>query len=138
MTVILSIKPEYVRKILSGQKRYEFRKRIFKNKDVSRIIIYATQPVGGIVGEFTIKMIHQDSPERLWEQTAHESGISKDFYDAYYKGYSSAVAIQIDNVKEYSSVLDPNLLFDSFHPPQSFIYLPDQEYESSLGPYASA
>ncbi len=136
MTVILSIKPEYVQKILSGHKRYEFRKRNFKNKDVSRIIIYATQPVGGIVGEFTVKTIYQDSPERLWAQTADESGISKDFYDAYYRGYSSAVAIQIGTVKEYRSILDPNVLFDSFHPPQSFIYLPDQEYESYLGPYA--
>ncbi len=31
---LLSVKPEYAEKILSGEKIYEFRRRIFKRKDV--------------------------------------------------------------------------------------------------------
>lgn len=133
MTVILSIKPEFAQKILSGQKRYEFRKRAFKNENVLRVVIYATQPVGAIVGEFTIKQIHRDAPERLWSLTSEYAGISKDFFDAYYKGHTSAVAIQVDKVTEYQTLLDPDILFDSFHPPQSFIYLSDPDYDASLG-----
>ena len=34
MDVLLSIKPKYVKSIIEGEKRYEFRKAIFKNRDI--------------------------------------------------------------------------------------------------------
>jgi predicted transcriptional regulator len=37
MNVLLSIKPRYVEAILKGDKRYEFRKNIFRNKDVENL-----------------------------------------------------------------------------------------------------
>ena len=36
MKVLLSIKPEYVDKIFSGEKRYEYRKSMFKNKNIDK------------------------------------------------------------------------------------------------------
>ncbi|MBI6731014.1 ASCH domain-containing protein, partial [Pseudomonas amygdali] len=42
MKVLLSIKPEYAEKILQGEKRFEFRKSVFKNPDVRTVVIYAT------------------------------------------------------------------------------------------------
>ena len=53
MNVILSIKPEFVEKIFSGEKQYEYRKILFKQK-VDTIYIYASRPVSKIVGEFKI------------------------------------------------------------------------------------
>ncbi|MDD8572078.1 ASCH domain-containing protein, partial [Escherichia coli] len=50
MKVLLSIKPEYAESILSGKKKYEFRKNIFRNKNVDTIVIYATMPVGKVIG----------------------------------------------------------------------------------------
>ena len=50
MKALLSIKPEYVEKIISGEKEYEYRKRIFKQK-IKSVIIYCTMPVGEIIGE---------------------------------------------------------------------------------------
>jgi predicted transcriptional regulator len=136
MNAIFSIKPAFVQKILSGEKRYEFRKRIFKNQNVSRIVIYATQPVGAIVGEFTIDDILRDAPDQLWQRTEKHAGVSKQFYDSYFQGHTSAVAIKIGAVREYRSVLDPNLLFDRFTAPQSFTYLSDSEYAETLGGHA--
>ena len=43
MDVLISIKPKYVKKIISKEKKYEFRKNIFK-KNVDTIIIYTTSP----------------------------------------------------------------------------------------------
>ena len=40
MNVILSIKPEFVEKIFSGEKQYEYRKILFKQK-VDTVYIYA-------------------------------------------------------------------------------------------------
>ena len=53
MYVLLSIKPQYVKLIFKGIKKYELRKSIFKQK-VKRAYIYATSPVKRIVGTFTI------------------------------------------------------------------------------------
>jgi hypothetical protein len=53
-SVLLSIKPEFVEKIFSGLKKYEFRRVIFKSKSVSRVVIYASSPVQRVVGEFAV------------------------------------------------------------------------------------
>lgn len=36
MKILLSIKPQYVEKIISGEKRYEFRKKEFKRRDIDQ------------------------------------------------------------------------------------------------------
>jgi type I restriction enzyme S subunit len=55
MKVLLSIKPQYVDEIVKGNKKYEFRKKIFKKKDeVQEIYIYSTSPVKKIIGYFNL------------------------------------------------------------------------------------
>ena len=44
MKVLMSIKPEFVEEIIKGTKKYEYRKSLFKNPDISEIVVYATQP----------------------------------------------------------------------------------------------
>jgi hypothetical protein len=68
MNVLLSIKPRYVEAILKGDKRYEFRKNIFRNKDVENVYIYATSPVKKLVGFFKVGNILEDHPVCLWDQ----------------------------------------------------------------------
>ena len=41
MKALLSIKPEFVNEILTGRKKYEYRKRIFK-QDIEAVVIYAS------------------------------------------------------------------------------------------------
>ena len=60
MNVILSIKPEFVEKIFSGEKQYEYRKVLFKQK-VDTVYIYASRPISKIVGEFKIAEIICDT-----------------------------------------------------------------------------
>ena len=69
MRVLLSIKPEFAEKILNGSKRYEFRKQGF-SKPVDMVILYATKPVGKIVGEFKLKKVHEGMLEQIWRQTS--------------------------------------------------------------------
>lgn len=68
MKVLLSIKPEFAEKILNGTKRFEFRKGIFKNPQISTVVIYATMPLGKVVGQFRIESILSDEPESLWKR----------------------------------------------------------------------
>ena len=46
--MLLSIKPEYVNKIVAGKKKYEFRK-FHCREDVDTIVIYATAPVKQVI-----------------------------------------------------------------------------------------
>lgn len=48
-TVLLSIKPKYVQKILDGTKRYEYRKVNFARR-IDKIIIYSSYPVKKMLG----------------------------------------------------------------------------------------
>lgn len=123
MNVILSIKPEFVEKIFSGEKQYEYRKILFKQK-VDTIYIYASRPVCKIVGEFKIDDIVYDTPENIWEMTKLQSGVTKKFFDKYYKGKDKAIALKIKDCKEYEEEVNPESLVPDFRVPQSFIYVP--------------
>ena len=122
MKVLLSINPEYVEKIFSGIKKYEFRRNIFKNEDVDTILIYSTSPVKRIVGEFKIKNIIKDLPENLWELAPENTGIDKKKFQEYFSNKEEGYAIGIKEVKKYK---DPKLLedFSIKKAPQSFTYL---------------
>lgn len=123
MRVLLSIKPEYANKIFSGEKKFEFRKRAFRNIEVHTVVVYSTMPVGRIIGEFTIKHIHQDSPKSIWSKTKRFSGIDEDFFNEYYDGRDLAVAIEIDKTSLYKQSINPKEEYENFTAPQSFMYL---------------
>jgi len=120
--VLLSIKPEFSRKIFEGSKKYEFRKLVFKDSSVKRVIVYSSAPEKKVVGEFEIDSILEGSPDVIWEQTKRESGITKEFYDTYFHGRDKAYAIKVASVKRYKS---PKSLADFGHrlAPQSFAYV---------------
>ncbi|KAF6687869.1 ASCH domain-containing protein [Pseudomonas sp. EKM23D] len=132
MKVLLSIKPEYVTKILSGEKRFEFRKVGFSNPAVHTVVIYATRPVGKVVGEFEVTRIYQDSPSRIWEKTKAHAGVNKKFFDAYYEGRDSAIAIAVGRVITYERPFDLKELGGPKTPPQSFCYIDSPERQVAL------
>jgi predicted transcriptional regulator len=123
MNVILSIRPKYVQLILSGAKRYEFRKSIFSNKHVEEAYIYETSPIKKIVGIFKIGDIIRASPEDLWDQLGHLSGVNEaEFFD-YFQDIKMGFAIEIKNVEIFDAPFDPKERIPGFNPPQSFCYL---------------
>ena len=121
MNVILSIKPEFVAKIFSGEKQYEYRKVLFKQK-VDTVYIYASRPISKIVGEFKIEEIICDTPENIWNLTKEQSGVTKKFFYKYYEGKDKWVALKIKDCKEYEEEVNPGSLVTNFKVPQSFIY----------------
>ncbi|WP_062112577.1 ASCH domain-containing protein [Collimonas pratensis] len=127
MRILLSIKPEFAAKILAGDKRFEFRKSAFANVSASCIVIYATKPVGKLVGEFDVEKVYVDAPEKIWDRTKKFAGIAKERYDEYYSGRSKAVAIAVGEVRKYKVPLDLASIGERIVPPQSFRYLPSDD-----------
>lgn len=124
MNVLLSIKPEYVEKIFSGEKQFEYRKAIFK-LNVRKIIVYSTKPVGMIVGEFQIDGILEEEPQIIWEKTKDHSGVDEAFFYRYFEGKKKAYAIRVGSKTLYKNPLDPYVIYESFTPPQFFRYIDD-------------
>lgn len=126
MKVLLSIKPEFAEKIFEGTKRYEFRKAMFKDKAVRTVVVYATRPVGQLIGEFDIENVLCEQPETLWEMTSDHSGITKDFFDSYFLGRTKSFALAVGDTRRYDPPIDPAALIDNFTPPQSYMYIHDK------------
>lgn len=132
MSVLLSIKPEFAEKILTGEKRFEFR-RVVPKRSVERVVVYASSPVCRLVGEFTVRRVVSARPAALWRLTRSHAGIPKHYFTAYFKGRSEAHAFEIDSVLRYNEPIDPKVLRRGFRPPQSFLYLDSLEgFESRL------
>lgn len=120
--MLLSINPEYVEKILDGTKKFEYRKRKCSRNNVDTIIIYATSPIKKVVGEVKIKDVLVDNPTEIWQITNQKSGITKEFFDSYYKNREIAVAYKLGKVTKYKkgkSLTEYGVM----HAPQSFIYI---------------
>ena len=119
--ILISIKPEYVSKILSGEKKFEYRTKAAK-KDVDSLIIYETAPVKRVVAEARVLEVLRLSPEDLWEKTKNHSGVSKAFFEDYFKGRKTAYAYKLGEIKVYDNPLELNY-YGIKTAPQSFVYL---------------
>ncbi len=122
MRVLLSIKPEFALKIFNGSKRYEYRRTIFKNHEVSRVIVYASNPIRRIIGEFEIENILHDELQLLWAKTKSHAGMSKKRFFEYFANKNKGYAIKVKTTRMYDNPLPLNSLMVS-SPPQSFVYL---------------
>jgi len=132
MKVLLSVRPEYAEKIFSGEKQYEYRRRVFR-EPVDIVVIYSTQPEGRIVGHFNIARILHSEVDELWRQTGHSSGLSYARYCQYFHGQRDGYALAIRDPREYDDPVNPRELLGNFHPPQSFQYLRNRSLLLALG-----
>ena len=123
MNVIISIRPTFCKLIFGGQKRYEYRKRVFKHSDVDKVYIYTSKPISKIVGYFTIKRIIDDTPSNVWNMTHEHGGITKKQFFDYFKGHKVAHAIEIDEVVKLDTPIDPKSIIKGFTAPQNFMYV---------------
>lgn len=120
-SIVISINPVHVDNIINGSKKFEYRKKAAK-RDINKIIIYETTPIKRVVAEVEIIDVLIMPPEELWNETKEKSGISKRFFDDYFKNRTVAYAYKLGKVKTYK---EPKKLedFGLKFAPQSFAYV---------------
>lgn len=123
MKVLLSIKPEFANKILNGEKKFEFRKSLFRRDGIKTVLIYATMPIGKVIGEFDIDHIISNSPQQVWQETSKFSGITKSFFDSYFENKEMAHAIKVKQAREYDAPQDLEEIKAGLKAPQSYVYI---------------
>ncbi len=77
------------------------------------------------MGYFTIDDVIEDSPNDMWKTTHEVSGITKEYFDAYFSDCDMAHAIAIGEVVKFDTPIDPYIELDNFHAPQNFMYVDD-------------
>jgi adenylate kinase len=126
-SIIISIHPKHVEKIFSGEKVFEYRKSLPKDK-ISHAVIYATAPISRIVAVAEVENMVQDRPSKVWEMTKFSSGITRAFYREYFQGRSKACAIHFGAICPTTSPINPRDDEYKIHVPQSYSYLQDDNF----------
>lgn len=94
--LLISIKPEFAEKILSGEKTFEFRKKL-PNEPVDTMLIYASSPVRRIIGYTHIDDTLTLPLDELWEKTREEAGITHEYFRQYFDGNDSGSAFVLSS-----------------------------------------
>ena len=138
MDAVLSIEPSFARKILSGEKRYEFRRSTFADHTtVEFVYLYASAPEQQIVGAFTTTRVVEAQPETLWERFGDAGGVDRERFFDYFEGVNTGHAIRVDETHEFETCVDPTEQFEDFSVPVSFCYLNETERETLRGRLAA-
>ena len=123
--IMIAIHPEFAEKIFKGIKKYEYRKQKPRGF-VDTLIIYATKPIGKVVGEVEVEYIYSHSPYMIWQWTRKHSGMSYEQYFKYFVGKRKAYAYKLGKVTKYDK---PKKIsdFGIKKAPQSFVYIKRKE-----------
>lgn len=135
---LVSIRPQFVDKILSGEKRLEFR-RSWAAEPVDVLVIYSSSPVQKIVATAKVIGLTEASPTKLWELAKIKGGgVSRQLIYDYFDGKKTGFAIEIGEVFELDQPVDPQKALRGFVAPQSFRYLDAKDYEKIIAKSRSA
>lgn len=119
---LMSIRPEFANAILAGKKTVEFRKRRVAD-DVSHVLIYATMPVGSLLGWFSVARQDTESPRQLWVKFRSVAGISEQGFFDYFADRTVGTGIVVGACAEFDEPVALTALSQVQRPPQSFQYL---------------
>lgn len=119
--ILMSIKPKYSEKIFSGNKKFEFRRKVSK-LHVDKIIVYSSSPDKKVIGEVEVIKVVSKPINQLWKLTKKYAGISYDDFEDYFDGCDVAHAYELGKITKYKepkNLLDFNISFS----PQSYVYV---------------
>lgn len=140
--LLLSLKVENAEKILSGSKSVEIRRRFSKEWENKRATLYASRPIGALVGEADIKRVVVGKPEHIWHEFGHMVDCRREDYDSYIGNVTKVFALVLDNVTTFSERIPisqlSHLLDETLSPPQSYLRLGENEKWSSAVSLAAA
>lgn len=125
-SILLSVKPVHVLRILGGEKVVELRRVRPQVQAGSIVVMYASSPIMAVVGAFRVGEVHVDAPTRLWAKLGRESCLSRKSFHDYFDGKDEGVALMISEV--FSAAQPAHLgairsRCPDFLPPQSFRYI---------------
>lgn len=123
-TIILSVKPEFAKKILNKDKTIELRKLIGKFfMPGNTIFIYESSPSKKMVASCIIEKIETIGVGSISNEQLKKASVERIFYDTYFAKKNVAHLIHLSKVKPMKNPLSLEFMRQyEFTPPQSFCY----------------
>jgi len=137
--ILVSIKPEYAHRILSGQKIVEIRKRFSSRWAGSRVVLYASSPERALIGEAIIRSVTSGTPNEIMQRFGATMGCTPDEFAEYAGTATTVSAIELGAVIPYKQPIGlpqlSHLIQEDLRPPQSFC---DLRLDDEDSPWARA
>jgi predicted transcriptional regulator len=133
--IIFSIKPKYADQIMAGVKTVELRRRFSNEANIgARAFIYSSTPTKAMVGYATIADVRRLSVREIWAEYAGRAGITKNDFDAYFRGLDYGYVIALSDPHRFTRSVAIGYLRErfGFHAPQSYRYA-GTEYRALIG-----
>lgn len=123
--ILLSVRPPYANSILAGTKCAEIRRQRPAIPAGTPLVIYATKPIGAVIGTASIDRICEGTPDLLWQQHSSQMGVTRDEFDAYLGGVTTAYVLMLSNAHRLPKPLTLDDMRESadFQPPRSYRYI---------------
>ena len=131
---LLSILPRWAEAILNGEKKWEYRRVLPKVPVGAKIILYASEKVQAIVGEFVVEKILKEDVERLTIHTFQETPHNVDDIKSYFSNLKTGSAFRVCKIIRYDKPItlkEIRTAVPDFSPPQSFLYLREEDKRTS-------
>ena len=130
--LLLSVRPQFAESILDGTKTAEIRRQRPDVRPGALVIIYATKPKGAIGGTARVSGMSQGIPDEIWKRHKARVGISREDFDCYLDGTSTAYALLLERVQRLVPflTLEEMRAVTSFQPPQSYRYVTQKMLDS--------
>jgi len=125
--LLMSIKAEHARKVLSGKKKVEIRRKFSKKWTGCKISIYASGRERSLVGEALISRVVVGEPESIWERFHEQLGCTRAEFHEYTGSLREVYAVVLENVIPYRKRISlsevSNLTNKKLRPPQNYYNL---------------
>lgn len=123
--LLLSVRPQFAKAILAGFKTAEVRRQRPDVHPGTLVIIYATKPIGAIVGTARISSVAEGTPHELWARYQGRAGISREEFDGYLENAASGYILLLERVQRLVPLLtlEEMRAAAALQPPQSYRYV---------------
>jgi predicted transcriptional regulator len=128
--VLISIRPRFVKLILSGEKQYELRRGRAKIEPGDTLVIYSTSPDRAVVATCEVKGRLIGSPACLLDKINGKAGIANSEFKAYLAGATAATALELGDVRRLATPISLKCLREAMGRaavPRSYRFLSDDQ-----------
>lgn len=126
---LISVHPKYVRQILDGSKRVEFR-RVWAARPVTHLVLYSTAPDMRVVAVLEIKETVEASISGLWNLAKqYGGGLSRTTLREYFSNKSRGYGLVIGTVWSMDTPAPLSVAIPGMRPPQSYAYMTAEQFD---------
>jgi predicted transcriptional regulator len=129
--LLLAVKPSYAEKIVQNKKTIEIRRKFSEKWIGQRLSVYASKPLGALVGEATVENVVAGKPADIWSRFGFGIQCSKEEFDGYAGSSKKVFAITLGNAIPYAVPVPldqvTHILGSDLTPPQSYISLEENQ-----------